>query len=150
MLDNAASERDAGIADYLGVLRRRKWIVLLALAIVPLSALLFSLRQERLYEASAEVLLSRENLAASLTGTVDPSLNQQADRVAQTQAELARVPEVAERTLDAAGEDDLSVRDFLDSSSVSTRTNADLLLFKVTDPDPPTGSADGLKRYFLG
>jgi len=84
--DNAQS---VALGRYLAVLKRRKWIIAAAMIIVPPAAALFSLGQERLYQASAEVLLSRQNLAANLTGVTDPTLNQQADRVAQTQADLA-------------------------------------------------------------
>jgi Mrp family chromosome partitioning ATPase len=124
----------SSIAHYLAVLRRRKWILLPALVLLPLAALAFSLRQEPLYQASAEVLISRQNLAAALTGVQDPSLGQQADRLSQTHAELARVPEVAERVLRTTDVADLSANDFLTSSTVSSKPNSDLLLFTVTDP----------------
>ena len=126
----------ATLADYIAVLRRRKWIVLQAVVLVPLAALLFSLNQVRLYQASAEVLLSRENLAASLTGVEDPLLSQQADRIAETQAQLARVPAVVAPTLREAGVGSRTVESFLATSTVSTRTNSDLLVFSVTDRDP--------------
>jgi len=123
------------LRDYLQVIRRRRWIILQAVILVPLAAVLFSLRQERMYQASAEVLLSRQNLAAALTGTTDPGAYQQADRIAQTQADLARVPDVAGRTLSAVGlqrpPDDL-----LGHSSVSAKQNSDLLSFSVTDHSP--------------
>ena len=43
--------------DYLRVIRRRKWMVVLAALLVPLAVVAFSLQQQRLYEASADVLL---------------------------------------------------------------------------------------------
>jgi len=129
--DNAQS---VTLSHYLAVLRRRKWIIATALVIVPLAAVLFSLRQERLYQASAEVLLSRQNLAANLTGATDPNLGQAADRVAQTQADLARAPAIATRTLAAAGLSSGGADGFLSRSSVTPKTNADLLVFTVTDP----------------
>jgi Mrp family chromosome partitioning ATPase/capsular polysaccharide biosynthesis protein len=135
--DGVHAEHRGTLPDYLAVLRRRKWLVLEAILLAPLAALFFSLNQQRLYEASAEVLLSRENLATSLTGAVDPSFNQQADRIAETQARLARVPAVVQSTLDAAGVE-MTVKDFLESSSVTARANADLLLFQVTHEDPAT------------
>ena len=123
------------LRDYLRVVRRRRWIILQAVILVPLAAVVFSLRQERMYQASAEVLLSQQNLAAALTGTTDATPTQQADRVAQTQADLARVPEVATRTLNAVGIH-RSALDFLDHSSVAAKQNADLLTFTVTDHSP--------------
>ncbi len=121
--------------DYLRVVRRRKWIILQAVVLVPLAAVLFSMRQERMYRASAEVLLSSQNLATQLNGIVDPTLYQQPDRIAQTQADLARVPEVASRTLNAVGLF-RSPTDFLNHSSVAAKTNANLLTFSVTDHNP--------------
>jgi receptor protein-tyrosine kinase len=128
-------ERRATLRDYLDVIRRRKWIALVAVLIVPATATIFSLQQQPKYRAHAQVLLSRQNLANALTGTVDPSVYLEADRVAQTQADLARVPDVARRTLDAAGVA-LSPLELLQESTVTTEQNADLLDFAVTDPDP--------------
>lgn len=125
-----------GLADYLAILWRRKWIALAAVIIVPAAAVAFSLRQTPLYEASAEVLLSRQNLAGSLTGTEDPTLSLPAERLPQTQADLARVPGVAQRALDEAGVTDLSTNQFLRSSSVSTATNSDILTFTVESENP--------------
>jgi uncharacterized protein involved in exopolysaccharide biosynthesis len=121
----------ATLRDYLRVLLRHRWVVLAAAVLAPTAAVLLSLRQPPLYEASAEVLLAHQNLAATLTGTQDPTVYQQAERVAETQAQLARVPDVAQRTIDAVGVDDVTVREFLELSSVSAERNADLLEFTV-------------------
>ncbi|HVM68952.1 MAG TPA: Wzz/FepE/Etk N-terminal domain-containing protein, partial [Gaiellaceae bacterium] len=119
-------EQGTTLRDYLNVARRRKWIILQAVVLVPAAALAFSLSQTKLYEASAEVLLSNQNLAAALTGTPDLARNLQADRVAQTQANLARVPDVARRVISAT-DADMTAEEFLQSSSVSAKQNADLL-----------------------
>jgi polysaccharide biosynthesis transport protein len=119
----------------LTVVRRRRLLILLAVVLVPASAVAFSLQQQQLFEAEAEVLISRQNLAASLTGTTDPTVYQQADRIIQTQASLARVPEVARRVLERAGLAGVETpQEFLARSSVSAKQNADLLGFTVTDP----------------
>ncbi len=128
-------ESGATLRDYLNVARRRKWIILQAVVLVPAAAVAFSLTQEKLYQASSEVLLSRQNLAAALTGTPDATLNIQADRIAQTQASLARVPDVARRVLEQTSVE-MTPKEFLDASSVSAKPNADLLEITVTDPDP--------------
>jgi capsular exopolysaccharide synthesis family protein len=126
----------SSLRDYLGVARRRKWTILQAAIIVPAVAVAFSLQQPRLYEASSEVLLSRQNLAAALTGTPDVTVSQDAARLVETQANLARTPAVAIRTLAEAKLSDRSAQEFLESSSVSAKTNADLLEFTVTDASP--------------
>ncbi|MGH3025608.1 MAG: GNVR domain-containing protein, partial [Sciscionella sp.] len=124
------------LRDYLGVVRRQKWVILTAVVLVPVAAVAFSLHQQKLYQASAQVLLSSQNLAAQLTGTQSTGINLQPDRIAQTQAEVARVPAVAQRTLTHITGSGLTVQQFLASSSVSTSTNADILGFAVTNHDP--------------
>lgn len=126
-------DESSTLRDYLRVVRRRKWVILQAVALVPLTAVLLSTRQERLFEAEAEVLLSRP-LAPSLTDPQDPTIAPRSpERVAETEAELARVPDLAERTLEAAGVEDRTAQDFLAASEVSAKQNTDLLEFRVTD-----------------
>jgi succinoglycan biosynthesis transport protein ExoP len=130
------SLQSSSLRDYLRVVRRRKWIILQAVVLVPLAAVAFSLRQPNLYQASSQVLLSNQNLASALTGTQQSTgVSLQADRVAQTQADLARVPQVANATLTAVGLH-RSPAELLSHSSVAAKQNADLLQFSVTDHDP--------------
>ena len=89
----------ASLRDYVQVVRRRKWIIAQAVLLVPLAAVVFSLHQQSRYQCTSEVLLSRQNLANALTGAQDPTVYVQADRVAQTQAEVARVPGFAAAAL---------------------------------------------------
>jgi polysaccharide biosynthesis transport protein len=140
-------EEQTILRSYLDVLRRRRWLVVLAVLLTPAAAIVFSLHQTRLYQASAEVLLSHQNLAAALTNTTDPELTQLPDRLAQTQAELAHEPEVARRVLNVSREAmrDASVKQwtvsqFLAASSASAKQNADLLELSVTAPVPGLAS----------
>lgn len=126
----------ATLRDYLHVVRRRKWIILQAVVLVPLAAVLFSLHQQTLYQADAQVLLSSQNLAAQLTGTQSTGINLQPDRIAQTQAAVARVPQVAQRVLDRIPGTGLTPEQLLAASSVATAANADILTFSVTNHDP--------------
>ena len=64
------------------------------------AALGLSMTQKPRYEASSQVLISRTNLGNVLTGTPDPTAQEfDFNRIIQTQANLARVPRVAQRTL---------------------------------------------------
>ncbi|MFY9264987.1 MAG: hypothetical protein WAO61_06140 [Solirubrobacterales bacterium] len=129
------------LRDALNVLSRRRWVVLICVVLVPLSALAFSLRQEATYQGEAEVLLSRQNLANSLTDTPDP--NAQAgdgDRIAQTQSQLAVTPEIARRTLRRLRIYDRTAADLLENTEVTTAQNSDILVFKVTDQDRRTAA----------
>jgi Mrp family chromosome partitioning ATPase/capsular polysaccharide biosynthesis protein len=133
---DAQGQEHSTLRDYLQVLRRRKWIVLTAVVVVPVAAYLFSAQQQSKYRATAEVLLSRQNLSQSLNGVQDPSLSIQPDRLAQTQADLAQVPPVIERTLRAAQATGITPAEFAADSSVSAKTDADLLTFNFTHHDP--------------
>ena len=126
----------ATLRDYLHVVRRRKWIILQAVVLVPIAAVLFSLHQQTRYQAEAQVLLSSQNLAAQLTGTQSTGINLQPDRIAQTQADVARVPQLAQRVLDRIPGTGLTPQQLLLDSSVSTAANADILAFSVTNHDP--------------
>jgi succinoglycan biosynthesis transport protein ExoP len=82
------------------VLKRQWWVVLGCVVVSGAVAVALSARQASVYEASAKILLSRQDLASSLTGTTNAaSSGGDFDRVVQTQAELARTPEVASRAL---------------------------------------------------
>jgi Mrp family chromosome partitioning ATPase/capsular polysaccharide biosynthesis protein len=122
--------------DYLRVLRRRKWIVVQATLVLTLAAVAFSLHQQRRYEASADVLLSADNVSAPVPGTPLSGLSQDPERTTQTQAQVARVPEVVQGALDLVSGTGLTVADFLANSSVSTSPTSDILTFAVTNPDP--------------
>jgi capsular exopolysaccharide synthesis family protein len=128
-----ASREGSSIRDYLGVVRRRRFVVIQAVVLVPLAMLFFSLRQTPLYQASASVLVNLQSPVQSITGTGDPSAGANPDRVLQTQAQLATNPLVARRVLRAAGLRNVSPLDFLQRSSVQAQLNSDLLIFSVTD-----------------
>jgi Mrp family chromosome partitioning ATPase len=122
--------------DYFRVVRRRKWVVVQAALLLPLAAVAFSLHQKKLYEASADVLLNSENVAAAVPGAPSTGLSQEPERITQTQALVARVPEVARGALRRVSGTGLTVTDFLADSSVSSSPASDVLTFAVTNPDP--------------
>lgn len=132
---SAGTVQVSTLRDHLEALKRRKWLIMLVALIATWAGVVFSLRQEPLYRASAEVLLSRQNLAATLTGTADPAASSQTDRIAETRARLAATPQVAALTLQAAGVTDRTAKDLLERSEVTAEQNVDLLRFSVTDPE---------------
>jgi Mrp family chromosome partitioning ATPase len=128
-------EKETSVREYVEVLRRRRLILLLTLILVPLGTYLFSMTQPDRFAASADVLLRSQDLASSLSditnlGGDDP------ERLMTTRAKLARVPDVATRTLDAADITDRSARDFLDQSDVSTEEDSDIIELIVEDAVP--------------
>jgi succinoglycan biosynthesis transport protein ExoP len=137
------------LRHYLAVLRRRKWTVVLATIAVPAAAVLFSLHQQKLYQASAEVMVNNQDLVATLTNVNGGSISQtDADRYLQTQAKLARVPTVVRRTLIAAGLGTEGVDSFLSRSSVTPASNADTMGMAVRDAN--STRAAGLATEYAG
>lgn len=132
----ASRDTAAGVRHYLEILRRHTWVVVAALVIVPVVAYVFSSLQTPAYEATSKVLISRQNIAGSITGIQDPSGTELSDRPVQTQAALARVPDVVRRTLAASKLTDISIPAFLASSTVLPSANSDILEFHVTNGDP--------------
>jgi capsular exopolysaccharide synthesis family protein len=116
------------------MLRRRKWIVIHAAIVVPLVAAAWSLHQQPRYQGLASVLLTNDS---GLTGVAaSGGTASSPDRRAQTEADLARMQPVVAHTLRRVKVKGLTVDEFLTRSSVSPRTNADILDFRVTDPNP--------------
>jgi succinoglycan biosynthesis transport protein ExoP len=121
------------IGAQLRMLRRRKWIVIHAAILVPLVAAAFSLQQQPRYQALASVLLTDSGLPGLAAAN---GVSSSPDRRAQTEADLARMQPVVKHTLDRIKARGLTIDRFLARSSVSPRTNADILDFRVSDPSP--------------
>ena len=113
------------LRNYLTVLWRRKSVVIQPIVIVPLVALLLTHFQAAKYQSSAEVLLNRTDIAAALTGIQDPTAAQAPERLAATQAELARVPTIARRAVESVGLR-AGPEYLLGESSVTAHPDADL------------------------
>jgi Mrp family chromosome partitioning ATPase len=121
------------LRHYLQTLRRRKWIGLAPVVLLPIVVFVSSHRQQALYEATADVLVNQQELAATSVIGQTPAIADP-DRTMVTLSQLARVPTVAERALVAAGVRGKSPRALLNRSVVYS--NADLLRFTVDDPNP--------------
>jgi non-specific protein-tyrosine kinase len=121
------------LTDYLAVVRRRKWVLLEVLVLVPAVAVFISLSKPARYQATAQVLLNQQNATPGVTQSqtyVDPN------RVIQTEAELARSPAIADRVAKAAHVPGMTPTSFLKTSSVTPSSGSDFLVFGVTDGDP--------------
>ena len=127
---------EQALADYLAVIRRYMWTIVMIAVVVPVSAYIVSSRQTKVYSATSKVLLSRQNLGSALTGVPNADSNTDPDRFAQTQAEIARTPEVAAKAIKRAGITGMFPYELLDNTSVSPETNADVLRFTITNGSP--------------
>jgi succinoglycan biosynthesis transport protein ExoP len=127
--------RPTALADYLRILRHRKWIVAIAFAAAVSAAVLVSMTQRPLYRATAQVLINRANIVSSITGVTDPSmLGNDPTRFIATQSDVARSLGLARQVVAAAGVPGLTARQLLAASSVTPATNADVLNVAVSSP----------------
>lgn len=136
MYDTKDGQQAWALGDYFAILWRRKWIVLEALVVLPAVAVAIALSQAPTYRASADVLMSRTNLGAALLGVNDPSSFEDPTRLADTQATLARVPDVAERAAKIANIRGIDADYVLASGAVRAGLNNDLLRFSITSGNP--------------
>src|SRR5215203_4395492 len=80
-LTETSGHRPATLADYLAILRRRKWIIIIVPVVAALVALQYSSSQSSVYQARAQVLVQRSDFEDSAS---DP------ERYLTTQAQIAR------------------------------------------------------------
>ena len=133
-METSSQHEVSSLSAYLRVLRRRKWIVLACVILAPLTAYVVSARQTALYQASAQVYLSSQDLAGALTGISAPYVDEQ--RLADTQSALAQVPAVASRAIKISGVKGISPEGLLGSTSVVPGGNTNILTFTVTSTNP--------------
>jgi non-specific protein-tyrosine kinase len=125
---------ESNIRTYLAVLRRRRWMILSIAILATVAAVAVSARQKSLYEGSAQVLLSRQDIATAVTRTPDPSTNvNDFSRVVETQAVVARSPAVARNAIQAAHAAPMTAEKLLSNSDVTAQQNVDVLDFTVRD-----------------
>jgi succinoglycan biosynthesis transport protein ExoP len=121
------------LQTYLRVLWRRKLVLLPLVIVLPLMVFLRADSPGTTYEASATVLLNRQS--QGLSEVSDPTL-WDAGRMIRTQSQIARLPEIARRVVEASGLRDRGAGDFLGNSSISSDEDNDLLVFLARDRDP--------------
>lgn len=129
-----ALREDSSLLAHLNVILRHKWVILQAVVLVPLAAVALALRQDSVYQASADVLISRGPSAAGLglptLGTVGTP-----ERTLQTQADLAAVPAVAAATLAQLELSDRTPQELLAQTRITPKPGSDVLQFTVADGD---------------
>ena len=94
-METSSQHEVSSLSAYLRVLRRRKWIVLACVILAPLTAYVVSARQTALYQSSAQVYLSSQDLAAALTGISSGYVDRDSG-LPTPQRALPHVPAVAQ------------------------------------------------------
>lgn len=131
----AFSDRPATVAEYVTILRRRKWIITALPVMAALIAYALTTSQAPLYKATAQVWFDRSNASSVSTGTADPALNDP-QRFLRTQAKVAASPELTRRVVDAAETRSINASQFGSNSSATPLNDVDILEFSVSAPNP--------------
>jgi Mrp family chromosome partitioning ATPase len=137
--DHAAREQT--IADYLVVVRRYKRLILAIALLVPIVAYVVSAQQAKVYRATSEVLLNRQDLGSTLTGIPTPSTLTDPVRYANTQAQLARVPDVVSAAVERAAIPGVDADKLTANSDAGADQDTDILTLGVNDGDPEAASS---------
>jgi receptor protein-tyrosine kinase len=135
--------RPTSLADYLAILRRHWWVIAIPLVIAPIGAYLAASSESSVYQAGSSVYINRFSAVATATGVYDQSANSDPVRFFQTQADLARQPELFQQAVRSAHVSGVTPGQLAGSSSVSPSSNADLLNFSVQDGKPDVAVALG-------
>ena len=118
-MTDTSAYRPTTLVDYLAILRRRKWLVIVPILVAGLSAFFLSSRQEPQYRASAKVFVDTTNIKG------DPQ------RFINTLAARSRSPELARQV--AAELTGMTLGAVLDQTAVAPSTDADFLSVTATD-----------------
>ena len=139
MASAPADRPQPAVRGFFAVVRRRKWLILVAVIATTAASLVYSGRQEKLYSASAQVLLNPD--ASLLNGAGKTAADAQA-RFDAGQAVVARSPAIAAAALRIAGQPaGITPASLTRGTSVVSDPTSNLLTFRVTSREPKTARA---------
>src|SRR6478752_6096970 len=119
------------LADYLAVLRRQAWILVLAMVVTTASAAAFSTRQARLYQATAQIFVNPDVQGAAGGGTAADVQS----RFLSTDAQLVHTPAVAAVAARKSGVPSMDAARLLADSTVAANASTNILTVKVSAVD---------------
>jgi succinoglycan biosynthesis transport protein ExoP len=132
-----------GLGHYLGVVRRRKWIMLVVFVATTGSAALLSLSQEPKYRAETKIVIGQGR------GLFSPTLANAFQPFSATMSDLLESHVVARGVIDRLGLD-MSEESLLAKTDVAIRPESSTLTVSVVDEDAELARriADTLGRVF--
>jgi Mrp family chromosome partitioning ATPase/capsular polysaccharide biosynthesis protein len=133
-----STTRPTSVADYLAILGRRKWIVLLPPIVAAVLGFYVSATGSAVYRATAQVLVDRtQSVPSSVTGASDVCLGDP-NRCLTTLATSAKQVRLAKRVADQLP--GMTAGRVLAEISVDPSSDADLLSVSADDPNPATAA----------
>jgi succinoglycan biosynthesis transport protein ExoP len=136
------------LRDYLSVLWRRKWIIILVVVVATASAFYFSYRQPKVYEASADLIYEKSlDISNPLTGQSYTDPNERSLELRSVGSVLAS-PDMEERANALLKEKGVAVTGFTvsaapvqDTTAGSAYTSSNIVRITVTSEDPQLAAA---------
>ena len=122
------------LSDYIGVVWRRKWIVLLVTVMVTAAAVGFSERQQKLFAATSQ-LVNTTAAASSSSGKNAPT-----NAWSAAHAPLLATTQAASWVVKQSGLKGLSAAQLLSETKVTADPLVDAIDFTVTDPNAVTAT----------
>jgi Mrp family chromosome partitioning ATPase/capsular polysaccharide biosynthesis protein len=138
-MTEAFSNRPTTVAEYLTILRRRKWLVLVPPVVAALVAFFVASSQHPLYQAKSSILVNTQSVVSAIANISNPAAGDP-DRFLTTQASIARSPDLANRIVAAAGIPGLTAGRVLSESYVDPSSSSDILYVGVTDRSAPVAA----------
>lgn len=120
------------LSDYIGVVWRRKWIVLLVTVMVTAAAVGFSERQQKLYAATSQVVNT------SVGAVQSNGKNATTNAWSSAHAPLLGTPQAATWVVKNSGLKGISPQQLLSETKVTADPVVDAVDFTVTDPNAAT------------
>jgi capsular exopolysaccharide synthesis family protein len=148
MAESAPPNSAASLQSFVGVLRRRLWLIALCLILVPASVIAYSLAQHEVYQATAS-LLFKSSGPATLLGAPTQSQAPQDERTAATNVTLAGLAVVADRTARRMGVPAGEVTGNVDVSPVGT-SNLVTVDARAASPVSAAKLANTYAQEFIG
>jgi tyrosine-protein kinase len=135
MSTREVSDRPATLSDYLAILRRRKWIVIVLPVLTAIAAYAASATRPAVYKADAEVLFQLANIPVQLAN-LGPGLLLSDPNYMTTQADIAGSPELAEKVVADAGASGETVGGFMGNSTATPQAETNILKLSVSSHNP--------------
>ena len=133
-------QSSVGLRHYVGILWRRKWIVLLAVIIIPAIVVGVSLRRPTMYSATARIMAVSQSLPVSVALGSNIDLSAPDDRELQTLASFVATPEIAKNVdADLGWGDDPKV--LIDATKAEADPTANIIAVTATWPGPRGAAA---------
>jgi polysaccharide biosynthesis transport protein len=127
-MTEAFPNRPTSLADYLAILHRRIWIILIPVVLAPILTYVIANGEKPVYGASANVYINLTPATQTALGIYNQAASGDPDRYFQTEATLARDPSLINSV---ARSQQVSPGELASASSVAPSAVANLLIFTV-------------------